>query len=176
MDLIIRQENKKDYIKSENVVIEAFKSKEGVVPEEKDLVAKLRKSKAFIPELSLVAEFNRKIVGYVLFTKLIIKDGAKEEISLALAPVAVLPEYQNKGIGSRLIVEGLKKAKELGYKSVIVLGHAEYYPRFGFKPASNWNIKPPYNWPDESFMALELEDESLKNVKGTVIYPKEFFE
>lgn len=64
----------------------------------------------------------------------------------------------------------------MGFKSVIVLGHAKYYPRFGFKPASIWGIKAPFDVPDESFMALKLQSCSLDGVKGTMIYPKEFFE
>jgi predicted N-acetyltransferase YhbS len=111
-----------------------------------------------------------------MFTKLIITNGEKEYESLALAPLSVLPSYQNKGIGSALINEGLKIAKELEFKSVIVLGHAKYYPRFGFKPASTWGIKPPFDVPDNAFMALELKSGSLNGIKGTVMYPKEFFD
>jgi predicted N-acetyltransferase YhbS len=80
------------------------------------------------------------------------------------------------GIGSSLIIEILKIAKELSFKSVIVLGHDKYYPRFNFKPASIWGIKAPFDVPDEFFMALELEKGSLDNVAGNVVYPKEFFE
>jgi len=67
-------------------------------------------------------------------------------------------------------------AKEIGFKSVIVLGHDKYYPKFGFKPASIWGIKAPFDVSDEFFMALELEDGSLRGVTGTVVYGKEFFE
>jgi predicted N-acetyltransferase YhbS len=95
---------------------------------------------------------------------------------LALAPVSVVPEHQNKGIGSALISESLKIAKEIGFKSVIVLGHDKYYPRFGFKPASTWGIKAPFDVPDEFFMALELGDGALEDISGTVVYSKEFFE
>ena len=111
-----------------------------------------------------------------MFTKLIIKNGEKENLSLALAPLSVLPQYQNKGIGSKLIIESLKIAENLAFKSVIVLGHDKYYPRFGFKPASIWGIKAPFEVPDESFMALELMDGSLDGITGTVVYAKEFFE
>ncbi|WP_262429174.1 GNAT family N-acetyltransferase [Paratissierella segnis] len=95
---------------------------------------------------------------------------------MALAPVSVLPEYQDRGIGTNLINKSINIAKKLGYKSVIVLGHENYYPRFGFKPASKWGIKAPFDVPDESFMALELNDGSLDGVTGTVVYAKEFFE
>mgnify|MGYP002410537600 CR=1 FL=1 len=176
MDIIIRQETEKDCRLSEKVVEKAFENEEHSDHREQFLVAKLRKSDVFIPELSLIAEINKKIVGHSLMTKLIIKDGEKEYESLALAPVSVLPEYQNKGIGTGLIEESLKLAEEMGFKSVIVLGHDRYYPRFGFKPANTWGIKAPFDVPDESFMALELEKGSLDNIKGTVAYCKEFFE
>jgi predicted N-acetyltransferase YhbS len=176
MKIMIRQEDEKDYKTIESVVEQAFTSPEYSTPNEHLLVAKLRKSNAFIPELSLVAEVDGRIVGHAMLTKLMIKSGEKEYESLALAPVSVLPAYQNRGIGSALIHESLKIAKNLGFKSVIVLGHEKYYPRFGFKPASTWGIKAPFDVSDNVFMALELENGSLNGVKGTVIYPKEFFD
>lgn len=165
-----------DYKRSEFVVEKAFENAEYSDYKEHFLVAKLRKSEAFIPELSLVIELDGEVVGNIMLTKLIIKNDENKEVSLALAPVSVLPQYQNSGIGSKLIIESLKIAKQIGFKSVIVLGHDKYYPRFGFKPASTWNIKCPFDVPNESFMALELKKDSLLDVVGTVIYPKEFFE
>ena len=136
----------------------------------------MRKSNVFVPELCLVAEINEEIVGHIMLTKLLVKDWRKEYESLALAPVSVLPKYQSKGIGSKLIRQSLKISKEMGFKLVIVLGHDKYYPRFGFRPASKWGIKAPFDVPDESFMALELKDGSLDGITGTVVYSKEFFE
>ena len=176
MNIIIRQEVEKDYKTSENIIEKAFEYAEYTDHKEQFLVDRLRKSNAFIPELSLVAEIDGVIVGHIMFSKLIIKNDEAEHQSLALAPVSVLPEYHNKGIGSKLIIEGVKIAKDLGFKSVIVLGHEKYYPRFGFQPASKWGIKAPFDVPNELFMALELEDGSLDGVTGTVVYPKEFFE
>jgi predicted N-acetyltransferase YhbS len=176
MNIIIRQETEKDYKLSETVVEKAFKNAEHTDHKEHLLVAKLRKSDAFIPELSLVAELDGEIVGHIMLTKLLIKNEGSKYDSLALAPVSVVPEYQNKGIGSALISESLKIAKEIGCKSVIVLGHDKYYPRFGFKPASTWGIKAPFDVPDEVFMALELGDGALEDISGTVVYSKEFFE
>ena len=176
MNIIIRQETEKDYKLSETVVEKAFKNAEHTDHKEHLLVAKLRKSDAFIPELSLVAELDGEIVGHIMLTKLLIENEGSKYDSLALAPVSVVPEHQNKGIGSELISESLKIAKELGFKSVLVLGHDKYYPRFGFKPASTWGIKAPFDVPDEAFMALELEDGSLEDISGTVVYSKEFSE
>jgi predicted N-acetyltransferase YhbS len=176
MNINIRQETEKDYKLSETVVEKAFKNAEHSDHKEQNLVDKLRRSDVFIPELSLVAESNKEIIGHIMLTKLFIENEDNRYKSLALAPVSVLPEYQNKGIGSKLINQSLKLAKELGFKSVIVLGHDKYYPRFGFKPASIWGIKAPFNVPDEAFMALELEDKSLDDVTRSVVYSKEFFE
>lgn len=114
--LIIRQENKNDYEEVYNVIKTAFETAEHSDGNEQDLVVALRKSDNFIPELSLVAVIDNKIVGYILFTK--IKIGKQEE--LALAPLGVLPEYQKQGIGRTLIQEGNKKAKELGYHYSVV--------------------------------------------------------
>ncbi|NLK43026.1 MAG: N-acetyltransferase [Tissierellia bacterium] len=175
MKIIIRQENQKDYRITESVVEQAFKRLD-YDPSEHILVSKLRKSHVFIPELSLIAEVDGRIVGHTMLTKLIIKNGEKEYESLALAPVSVLPSYQNKGVGTALVNEVLKIAKNIGFKSAIVLGHPNYYPRFGFKPASIWGIKPPFDVSDDVFMALELECGSLEGVTGIVEYPKEFFE
>jgi|CZCA01.1.fsa_nt_gi predicted N-acetyltransferase YhbS len=176
MNIIIRQETEKDYKLSETVVEKAFKNAEHTDHKEHLLVAKLRKGGAFIPELSLVAELDGEIVGHIMLTKLLIENEGSKYDSLALAPVSVVPEHQNKGIGSALISESLKIAKEIGFKSVIVLGHDKYYPRFGFKPASTWGIKAPFDVPDEFFMALELGDGALEDISGTVVYSKEFFE
>ncbi|MER0466053.1 N-acetyltransferase [Bacillus cabrialesii subsp. cabrialesii] len=174
MELSIRQERTHEYDTTEDIVKRAFLNEPYSDKKEHFLVNRIRKSDAFIPELSLVAVNAKDIVGHVLLSKIKIVDGDNAVDSLALAPVSVAPEYQRKGIGSQLIHVALKKAKELGYRSVIVLGHQDYYPKFGFKPASLWNIKAPFEVPDEAFMALELSKDSLENVKGVVHYSKAF--
>ena len=90
--------------------------------------------------------------------------------------MAILPEFQGLGVGSELIKEGMEKAKELGFNSIIVLGHKDYYPKFGFKKASRWKIKCPFKVPDEAFMAIELSDGALEDKAGIVVYPDEFME
>jgi predicted N-acetyltransferase YhbS len=172
MDILIRQEQKEDIDSVYRVVKSAFETMEQASGDEQDLVNRLRKSEAFIPELSLVAECDGKIIGHILFTKMKIGDHP----SLALAPVAVLPEYQNQGVGGKLIVEGHHIARELGYGSVIVVGHPAYYPRFGYKLASQWKITAHFEVPDEAFMVLELIEGGLKDVSGVIEYAKEFFE
>ena len=165
----IRQENKNDYEEIYNVVKTAFETAEHSDENEQDLVVALRNSDSFIPELSLVAIKDNKIVGHILFTK--IKIGNHEE--LALAPLAVLPEYQKQGIGSKLIQQGHKIAKELGYHYSIVLGSETYYPKFGYVPAIQYGIKAPFEVSNENFMAIKLNDTDAE-IKGTVQYAKEF--
>ena len=169
--IILRQEIKDDFKKVFEVNHIAFRQNN-----EAKLVDALRNNPTvFVPELSIVATENNKIVGHILFTKINIKDdeGNLNE-SLGLAPMAVRPELQKSGIGGQLIRKGFEVAKELGYKSVIVLGHEHYYPKFGFEPANKWKIKGPFDVHSNVFMAIELVKDGLKNISGTVIYPKEF--
>ncbi len=172
MEVIIRKENKKDYVTVYNLVKSAFEVAEITDHNEHNLVKKLRKSDAFIPELSLVAEVDGKIVGHIMFTKIKVAG----EILLALAPLAILPQYQGKGIGGMLTMEGHKIATDLGYRGVVVLGHPDYYPRFGYMTASTFGIKAPFEVPDEVLMALEMYHGSLVGFSGVVEYAKEFFE
>jgi putative acetyltransferase len=124
-----------------------------------------------------VAEARGRIVGHILFSPIIIKSAAgKKKETISLAPVSVRPEFQKRGIGSELIREGLKACQQLGYDSVVVLGHPEYYPKFGFKQAGIWGIKDLFGapYPIETFLALELEKGTLEGADGVVEYPEEF--
>ena len=173
--ITIRREEKKDHQQVFQLTEEAFRGMEHSDHQEQFLVEKLRRSEAFIPELSLVAENeNGRIAGHILFSKLKIINGAESFESLALAPVSVKPEFQNQGIGAKLILQGHHIAKELGYKSVILIGHENYYPRFGYKKTSNFGISFPFDIPEENGMAVELVKDGLKNKKGVVKYPQEF--
>ncbi|MFA8435614.1 MAG: GNAT family N-acetyltransferase [Marinifilaceae bacterium] len=141
---------------------------------EGQLVIKLRKNRKFRKELSLVACMGPEVVGHILFFPIDILKEDGTHPTLALAPMSVIPELQGLGIGSELVKKGLAKAKKLGYDSVIVLGHEDYYPRFGFQPASHWKIIAPFEVPDAAFLAIELEKGALENAAGKVQYPKEF--
>lgn len=176
MQISIRQEQPSDYPAVEHLVEAAFAEAEFSDQTEHLLVARLRKSPAFVPELSLVAESGGEIVGYILLTRLQISDGEKQHEVLGLAPVAVLPEFQNRGIGAALIIRSHEIAKAMNFGAVVLLGHAEYYPRFGYQPVSRYGIKLPFEAPDENCMILELQEGFLQDVQGEVIYPQAFFE
>jgi putative acetyltransferase len=170
-EVVLRQERQADLAD----IFEINKAAFGQDNEAKLVDALRNNQTVFVPELSIVAIANNKIVGHILFTKINIQDeqGNNYE-SLGLAPMAVRPESQKNGIGGRLIRKGLEVAKALGFKSVIVLGHEHYYPKFGFEPAVKWNIKSTFDVPSNVFMAIELVEGGLKNISGTVVYPNEF--
>ncbi len=176
MTMRIRTEKPMDYKTTEDIVQKAFEQEKFSDKKEHLLVAKIRKTEAFIPELSIVAVNNvNEIVGHILLSKInILSENGEDNVSLALAPVSVLPAYQRQGIGKKLIHYVLEKAKTLGYPSVVVLGHPSYYPKFGFQKASKWNIRAPFDVADELFMALELREDALKGVSGVVKYSEAF--
>ncbi|PKV62643.1 GNAT family N-acetyltransferase [Pontibacter ramchanderi] len=175
MPIQIRQEQPADYPAVFALVEQAFRDLVISDHTEQFLVERLRKSNAFIPELSLVAVDQGKIVGYILLTKLKIKNHQQEFESLSLAPVAVLPTYHRQGIGAMLMEQAHLVAKDLGYTSVILVGHEQYYPRSGYKPASTFGIRFPFEVPDANAMAVELVENGLAGISGEVVYPKEFF-
>lgn len=175
MKILIREELEKDYKEVEELVEEAFRNEEYSDHQEHNLINRLRKSNEFINELSLVVEFDEKLIGHILLSKIKINKENESHESLAMAPVSVLPEHQNKGIGKLLIEKSITEAKRLGYSSIIVLGHENYYPKFGFVKASEFKIRPPFEVPEEAFMALEIEKGSLKDIEGVVEYSSAFF-
>lgn len=174
-NITIRQETEKDFEEVFNLIEKAFKNDEYSENNEQFIVETLRKSEQFIPELSIVAEKDASIVGYILLSPIKIKNKNKTVNSLALAPVAVLPKFQRQGIGGRLINYAHAKATALGFKSIIVLGHENYYPKFGYLLAESFGIKLPFKVPTENCMAIELVSNGLLDVSGTVEYPPAFY-
>ena len=174
--LKLRQETPNDYEEVFQLVKESFSGEKYSDHEEHFLVQRLRKSNHFIPNLSIVAAINNKIVGYILLTTAGIKNDNEIHPTLALAPVTVLRDYQNQGIGSELIAYAHNSARELGYTSIVLVGHEDYYPRFGYEPAHKYNINFPFNIPDKYCMVLFLKPEIALKIQGTVHYPKEFFQ
>lgn len=174
MEITIRQETGKDYKAVFDLTVKAFEKLEVSDHTEQFLVEHLRLSKNFIPELSLVAELNGIVVGHIMLTKIYIHNKDKQTETLILAPVSILPEYQSQGIGSKLIMHAHSKAKELGFTSVILVGHPNYYPRFGYKKLSGYGIKVPFDAPDECCLGIELEEGALSDAAGVVEFPPEF--
>jgi putative acetyltransferase len=142
-------------------------------PQEAHIVDALRNRCSDI--LSLVAVEGNRIVGYILFSPATIQTHDGEVGGMGLAPIAVLPDYQGQGIGSKLVRAGLEVLKESSCPFVVVLGHPEYYPRFGFVPASKHGLKCQWEGvPDEAFMTLILDESAMKNVSGIARYRSEF--
>jgi putative acetyltransferase len=143
-------------------------------PNEARIVEGVRESPFFIPELSLVAERDREIVGHLLFSKGRVQGEGESWDLLALGPLAVRPPWQRQGIGSQLIQAGLERAVQQGHRGVFLIGHPAYYPRFGFTPASAFGLELPFEVPDEVFMALPLWPGAMDEIRGTVVYAPAF--
>jgi len=122
--------------------------------------------------LSLVAEEGGRVIGHVLFSDLPIRTERGTVGALALAPLAVVPARQKQGVGTLLVREGLRACAEAGHRIVVVVGHPDYYPRFGFSPELTARLKAPFSGP--AFMALELVPGALEGVVGEVRYPPPF--
>jgi putative acetyltransferase len=138
---------------------------------EADLVNALRREAS--PVVSLVADDAGAVVGHILFSPVMLS-GHEDVKIMGLAPMAVLPAQQRRGIGSVMVLAGLDACRQLGFGAVVVLGHASYYPRFGFTPASGFGIRSEYDVPDDVFMILELEPGILRERAGTIRYHPAF--
>ena len=136
--------------------------------QEGNIVDALRSNGAAL--LSLVAALNGQVVGHIMYSPLSVGSSS----GAALGPMAVLPEYQRQGIGSQLIEAGNRKLQEAGCPFIVVVGHAEYYPRFGFKSACHHGIKCEWDVPDNVFMVLLLSPAKMLGVSGVANYRHEF--
>ena len=141
---------------------------------EADLVDALRERAS--PIVSLVAEAAGAVVGHIMFSPVTLAERDVDRRLMGLAPMAVLPSVRRRGVGSALVREGLARCKNLDVAAVVVLGHPQYYPRFGFVPASRFGLSCEYGVADEAFMALELFVGKLTGVTGTVRYHPAFAE
>ena len=137
------------------------------------LVAVVRQSKSFIPELSLVAEVGERVAGHILLFHAHLDRQGKQVEVLALAPMSVVPSQSHRGIGSTLLEAAQAKAADLGHKAIVVIGHPDYYRRFGFEPAAKWDIHSSLPVPEDSITAKELVSGALEG-GGLLVYPPEF--
>jgi len=155
-----------DRVAVRSVNLAAFQS-----PFEADLVDILREHAS--PVVSLVAEEDEDIVGHIMFSPVSLT-GHPGIRAMGLGPVAVAPHHQRTGIGTRLVQTGLEHCRQRGFHAAVVLGHPEYYPRFGFLPSSRYGISSDFNVPEPVFMALELQPDSLSGRTGTIKYHPAF--
>jgi putative acetyltransferase len=165
--IVIRAENIGDYSAVHSVIESAFGQ-----ANEADLVGALRNVAS--PQISLVAVENNRIVGHIFFSPVSVESAGDIFTALGLAPLAVLPECQRRGIGSRLIQEGLMECQRIGHNIVFVVGHPEYYPRFGFTVAKDKGFRCEFPVRDEVFMVVELKPGALSGKQGLVKYLPEF--
>ena len=166
----IRQEQERDIEAVRNLNRIAFDG-----PAEAQVVDKLREVCDDL--ISIVAVEDDEVVGHILFSSVTIENGNNVIRGMGLAPLAVLPNRQKTGIGSALVERGLALLREKEYPFVIVLGHADFYPRFGFVPSSQYNLKSQWQGiPDEAFMILVFDQKSLEGVHGVAKYREEFNE
>ncbi len=175
IDITIRSERQGDLPVILDLVEKAFEYVEESDHQEQHLVERLHGLDTFIPGLSLVAVNGEgNIVGYILLTKVKIVSADSTTVSLAVAPLAVHPAYQNNKIGGMLIEKAHKAARAMGYGSAVLLGHKDYYPRFGYRKAIDRGIRFPFDAPQECCMVIELLHDALSGVTGTVRYPECF--
>jgi len=166
---IIRREQPEDIAEIREIIIRAFGQQQ-----EASVVDKLRENCNSI--LSLVALTDGKVVGHILFSPAVIEGQHGRLVGSGLAPLAILPEYQRKGIGSQLVHTAIARLKEGGCPYIIVIGHPEYYTRFGFEAADRFGISIEGDVPDEAFMILILDRKAMSGMTGVARYREEWAE
>jgi len=173
LKITIRPEQPKDYRPVEELTREAFwgSMNHPTSDGEHLLVHKLRNLPSFVPELDFVAEADGQLAGHIIYSraKVITPDGREIEV-LSFGPLSVLPEYKRMGIGSALMRHSIAEAKELGYRAIIIYGHPDYYPRFGFNRASAFGITAENGKSFDALMAMPLYDGALDGVSGRFVY------
>ena len=166
MDIVLRLEEEKDHRIVEELTREAFWNLHVPGCDEHLLVHNLRSTKEFIKELNFVAIYNNKIVGNIMYVEAIVKNNDKNHPVLTFGPVSVLPEYQKKGIGKKLINHTIGLAKNMGYKAIIIYGDPEYYKKYGFKASKEYNITDKEQKYPAALLVLELYSNALNGING----------
>jgi len=166
MEIELRLEEEKDYRIVEELTREAFWNLHFPGADEHFLIHNLRKTKEFIKDLDFVAIYNGKIVGNIVYVESKVIDCEKEHVVLTFGPVSVLPEYQNKGIGAKLINHTIQLARQMGYKAILIYGFPDYYKRFGFKASKEYNITDKDGKFPAALMVLDLYPNALDGIHG----------
>jgi predicted N-acetyltransferase YhbS len=166
MDIKLRLEEEKDYSTVENLTREAFWNSYKPGCDEHLLIHNIRNSKEFIKELDYVAIYNNEIVGNIVYVKSKIISTIKEYDVLTFGPISVLPIYQKRGIGKKLIEHTIKKANEMEFKTIIIYGNQKYYERFGFRNTREYGITDMEGNYNDALMVLELFPGVLENING----------
>ncbi len=175
MNLLIKQTLQEDFAITENITREAFWNVYKPGCSEHLVLHNLRKSQSYVKELDLIAVYNNQIVGHIISTKAKVVDKLNNEYEVLCAgPLSVLPDFQKKGIGEKLLKESIQLSKVLGFRGMILFGNPDYYHRFGFVNAQNFEITTKDYQNFEPFMALELFENSLIDVKGRFIEDESF--
>ncbi len=167
MNIVIRQEKRNDFMQIYDLVKVAFQTAKVSNGKEQDFVNQLRDSVNYIPELALVAEENHKLIGHIMLTKNYIINSDYKTETLLLAPISVVLEHRDKGVGSKLINTSFELAKSMGYKSVVLIGDPAYYSRFGFKRSVDLGIRYLNDIPEEYVLVCELVPSALLEISGT---------
>lgn len=171
----LRKESPGDFHAVENLTREAFWVNSRRACEECLLVHRLRKSQAFVPELDFVAEISGALVGHIIYTESrIVNDSGNSKKTLTFGPLSVMPEYQYKGVGTALLNHSIREARRLGYRAILIFGHPDYYPRFGFKRAAQYNLTNSDGKTLDAFMALPLYIGALDEIQGRYYYDPVF--
>lgn len=167
--IIIRYETQKDYSEICSLIKSAFETADVKDGDEQDFAVGLRNSERYIPELAFVAEQEGKLIGHVMLTKTFVRQSTDKTFqALLVAPLSVLLEYRNRGVGSALMNEGFRIAKEMGYKAVFLCGNPDYYTRFGFVSSMHYGIKNVNGVPDQYCLACELSPAALEGISGDI--------
>ncbi|MDR2832913.1 MAG: N-acetyltransferase [Streptococcaceae bacterium] len=176
----IRLETPSDDFAVENMTRDAFWNQimnpTSKICDEHYLTHKIRRSSAYVPQLDFVAEIDGRIVGNIVYTQCqITKDNDIKHTMLTFGPLAVHPDFQNKGIGQALMKHSFEVARKLGYKAIFIFGHADYYPKVGFERAGEYGITASDGSTFDAFMVYPLLPNALKGIKGKLTIDPVFY-
>lgn len=169
-NIMIRAERPSDAAIISTIVASAYEAVPYSDHREHAMIELLRGSDAYVPELSLLAEVGGQVVGHILLTRATIEAGDTAATTLALAPLSIVPTFQRRGIGSRLVRAAHARATDLGFDSILLVGMSGYYQRFGYQPLKHYPIELPFDAPAENCLILPLRLGALDRVNGIVRY------